>query len=688
VGLVLAVYSPVLDNALLGLDDQDYIVANPHVWTGLSGSNAVWAFTSFEQVNWHPLTWLSLQADVSLFGLSARAIHCTNVVLHAAAAVILFAALRRMTDRLWRSALVAAFFALHPLRVESVAWATERKDVLAMLFGTLTLLTYACYVRKGGVGRYLLVVGAFALGLLAKPSLVTLPAVLLLLDWWPLGRLAPPPPGAPAKEARQPSRAHRAAVPWVLWRRLLWEKTPLFALAAASCVLTMLAQREAMSTLTGSPPLIRLANALVSYVIYLRKTLWPMDLAALYPYPLRWVPSWETALEAGGAALLLAAISVLAVRQARSHPYLLMGWLWYLGTMVPVIGLVQVGSQARADRYTYLPSIGLAIAAVWGAADLAVRWQRQKVAAYAAVGLLVVASVLTWGQVHVWHDDVLLWESTLAVTGPENPFAQDALGAALSHQGRLEEAIDHFRQGLQVAPADLDLRGKLGATLLNAGFRTEAVEQLTTAAEGLPEHGTIQHDLGVALYQTGHIAEAIPHLRTAVRVRPDFALAWYRLGQCLYRQANLQEAEQCLRRAVELEPNHCIYRGALGYVLSKRGLSAAAAVEYRKATHLSPSWVDDQNRAAAQLATQEGRLRNPIEALDLAERICDATEAKKPQYLSTLAAAQAATGDSKQAAATARKALDLLSSKDPPRLGEALRQQLAAYQRRAAPEMP
>jgi Flp pilus assembly protein TadD len=656
-GAVLAGFWPALGHGFVDMDDADYVTMNSRVQGGLSWSNTAWAFTTRRASNWHPLTWLSLQADAALFGLEPRGFHAVNVALHAAATVALFAALRLMTGAVWRPAFAAALFAVHPLRVESVAWVAERKDVLSGLFAMLALLAYGSYVRSPGVGRYLLVVLALALGLLAKPMLVTLPPLLLLLDYWPL---------------------QRTSGGWRALPRPLAEKVPLFLLAAASCAVTLWAQADAAASLASVPFGTRLANALVAYVAYLGKVLWPLDLAALYPYPVGGVGAGRVV----GAAAVLLTVTALVFWSARSRPYLAVGWLWYLVSLVPVIGLVQVGSQAMADRYTYLPCVGLAIMAAWGVADLASRPQLQKALAAAAVAVLAVLLVLTRAQVHVWRDDVALWEHTLAVTGPDNPFAHNALGIALKRLGRSDEAIRHFREGLKRDPGDAGMHGNLGATLFNAGYPEQALPHLAAAARDQPGNPTVQHDLGLVLYQLGRNDRAVEHFRAAVEATPDFAVLRFRLGKALARQGQLQEATAQLRQAAEREPERWAYRATLAYWLNHGGDAQAAAAQYAAASRLNPNWLPEQGRAAWELASHpEARRRNGIEALDLAEPACDATGWKKPEYADILAAAYAAAGRFPEAAATARKALALLpSSAETAKRAEAMRQRLALYE--------
>lgn len=509
--LVWLAHGPGLDNGFVNYDDNVYVTENDRVLGGLTRRNIAWAFTTGHGANWHPLTWLSLQADVTLFGTDAAGFHRTNLVLHAANAVVLFLALRALTGAGRRSLAVAALFAVHPLHVESVGWVAERKDLLSALFGLLALWAYAGYVRRPGSGRFGLVFGCMALGLTAKPMLVTLPAVLLLLDVWPLGRL-------PAQ-----------------WRRVAWEKLALLALSLMSAGITLAVQSAggAVKPLEDIPMAARLGNAVVAYAVYLRKAVWPVDLAPFYPHPEVQMPVAPVV----GAAALLVGLTVLAVGSARRRPYLLVGWLWYLGTLVPVIGLVQVGWQSLADRYTYLPLIGIYLAVVWGLADLAKAWRVPGwLPAGAGVVVLGLCVWLTRAQTAVWHDSATLWRHALAVTR-DNYVAHNHLGLPQLDAMRLDEAEANFRAAVRLRPDYAEAHNNLAATLM----------------------GTNQLD------------EAERHLRTALELYPRMAVARSNLGLVLQRQGRLDEAIVSLRQAVKLEPGNAVYRGYLADALRAAG---------------------------------------------------------------------------------------------------------------------
>lgn len=433
--LVGFAFAAVVRNEFILVDDVDYLVNNLRLREGFTAANLRWAFTTDFAANWFPLTWLSHLLDYRLFGLDAGAHHLMSLGLHAANTVLLFAVLRAMTGRSWCSALVAALFGIHPLHVESVAWAAYRKDVLSGFFWVLALGAYLGYARRPGRGRYLAVLGLFALGLMAKPAVVTLPFLLLLLDWWPLGRLAGRG-DAPASLLCSPiARATR-------------EKIPLFLLAAATSVVTYRAQK-AVGTMAYFQDLslqARIANALVSYVAYLRQTVWPRDLAVFYPHPVVSLPAWQPL----AAAIFLAAVLLLAFAARRRRPWLAVGWLWYLGTLLPMIGLVQVGLQARADRYTYLPLAGIFVMLVWGAAEWSGRRLRS-VATVFALLMLAVLSILCRRQVAIWRDTLTLFTHAAAVT-ERNWMAENNIGAAWGQRGDNMRAMEHFQRALAYRP--------------------------------------------------------------------------------------------------------------------------------------------------------------------------------------------------------------------------------------------
>ena len=513
IAVTAAVYVQTFDFDFTNFDDRVYVIDNEHVSSGLTLENVLWAFTARRANNWHPLTWISHMVDVELSGLDPGAHHATNVVLHVFNTLLVFVVLNRMTRRKLPSAYVAALFAVHPLHVESVAWIAERKDVLSTFLWLLTVWAYARYVERPRPARYALVVAAFLLGLLSKPMLVSLPLVLLMLDYWPL------------------RRSYRSLSGLELFRALVIEKAPLFALSLASCVVTFWVQQTtgAVATLDAYPLGIRLANAVWAYVEYLVKAVWPVGLACYYPHPGSSLPVWQT-LTSG---LFLAVVTGLVIRGAVRAPYLLVGWLWYLVTLIPVIGLVQVGKQAMADRYTYVPMIGIFILAAWGVPDLARRlssgrrevssWLR-RAGAVAAVAIIAVLTLAAHRQAAFWRNDVSIWRRALAVT-EHNALAHFNLGTTLAVQGDTEGAVRHFREAVRIDPAKFDAHCNLGTMLAQKGELDEAIEHFRAAVRLKPKDPVSRSNLGVALVKRGRYAEAIPHLRAALKAHPEDAVS-------------------------------------------------------------------------------------------------------------------------------------------------------------------
>ncbi|MHC4184791.1 MAG: glycosyltransferase family 39 protein [Planctomycetota bacterium] len=473
----LAVYWQVHDYGFVNFDDPDYVRKNPKVQSGITLDGIKWAFTTGHAANWHPLTWLSHMLDCQLFGASPGWHHLTNLLLHIANTLLLFAVLKRMTGTLWRSAFVAALFALHPCHVESVAWISERKDVLSTLFWMLTMAAYVRYVNRPRVSSYLLVLLTFALGLMAKPMLVTLPFVLLLLDYWPLGRFQDRPP---VEHAPQPgARMLGHLLPKRTFYLLLLEKIPFLVVTAASSVITFIVQRQigAVATARQFPLISRIANTFASYLMYIRKMFWPSPLAMFYPYP----PKADLMLQAAVAIPVLVSISLVVLYLMRSRKYLLTGWLWYLGTLVPVIGLLQVGDQAYADRYTYIPFIGLFIIIAWAVPDVLAKWRFRKTAfAVAAAVILLALSVATYFQQSCWRDTITLCEHAIKVTR-DNYKAHFSMMAVLLDQGKVKETIAHGREAVRIRPNYEKALGGLAAALARQGETEEAIMYYTRA---------------------------------------------------------------------------------------------------------------------------------------------------------------------------------------------------------------
>lgn len=495
----LLIYSGLINHQFIDLDDAAYIYQNAHVKRGFTWDAVAWAFRSGQPSYWHPVTWFSHLLDVQLFGMNAGGHHLVSLALHMLNCLLLFSALRQMTGALGRSAFVAALFAAHPLHVESVAWAAERKDVLSTFFWMATICAYIRFVRRPQPARYVAVASLFALGLMSKPMLVTLPFTLLLLDYWPLGRVAA---GGGVRSA---------------WPSLVIEKVPLVLLSVASSVVTFLTQRDvgALSGLNLISLSTRIANAIVAYGVYLSKTVWPVNLAPFYPYP-----ATQSAWRVGSIAALLAVLLTLVFHAGRMRPYLKMGCLWFLGTLVPVIGLVQVGLQAWADRFMYVPLIGLAIIASWGGFDALNRLSLQRAAP--VLGGLIVGGlmIVSYSQVGYWQDTYSIWTHTLAVTS-DNSVAENSLGTVLSDNGRLVEAIIHLTRAARIQPNSIDARINLGLALMRQGRFSDAVVQDRAAVQLKPGLSLAHSNLGLALIRTGPISEAIDELSEALRLDPN-----------------------------------------------------------------------------------------------------------------------------------------------------------------------
>jgi tetratricopeptide (TPR) repeat protein len=660
--VVFLAFAGVLRNGWVLWDDPDYVSNQPRVTGGLRLHDALWFLSHPHAANWHPLTSWSHMLDVQLFGVKPAGHHATSLLLHVLNATLLALALFRLTGAWWRSLAVAALFALHPLRVESVAWVSERKDVLSGLFFMLTLLAYGRWVKRPGRGRYALLMLALALGLMAKSMLVTLPFVLLLLDVWPLGRLALPGRGKAVRDRAWPLKA------------LVLEKWPLFAIAAGSALVTFVVQRRigAMVPVEALTPTQRLANAALSYWRYVGKTLWPDDLAVYYQIgpDVDW--TW-----AGVGALGLVAVTAACLLFARGRSYLGVGWLWYVGMLVPVIGLVQVGSQSHADRYTYLPVIGLTVMLVWLVGDLAARSRAGRIAATTAVGLALAAlSVATARQTALWKDTRTLFTHTLAVTGP-NPVAHQCLGCAYLEERKAEPAIAELTEALRLSPGYQDAHQNLGHALVLAGRTEEAVAHFR-AALTVTDKAVIRHALGEALDKLGRTDEAIREYEAALAIEPDRFHTLVLLAKDLAASGRIPEAETRLSRALELNPVEIEPRRMMAVMLTLQGRTEEAIREYREILRRSPDDLDALNNVAWMRATHaEARHRDGAEAVRLAERARAKSPAPEAVLYSTLAAAYAEAGRFPDAVSAGERAIALAraagAAKDSERYAEQLR---------------
>jgi protein O-mannosyl-transferase len=591
--VTLAVYGQVIHHQFIHLDDDLYISNNPMVSKGLTVEGIKWAFTTFHAANWHPLTWLSHMLDSQLFGLDAGKHLLVNVLIHVFNTLLLYAIVRRTTGKLWAGAMVAALFALHPLHVESVAWAAERKDTLSIFFGLLAILAYVRYAESVSGKRFAPVAISLALGLMAKPMLVTLPFVLLLLDYWPLKRLRWHP-------SESLATLPKALLP------LIREKLLLFALVAVSMLLTYMAQScgGAVRALVDQPLSMRIGNALIAYAKYFMLTFWPVDLGVYYPYSPANLPGWQMVL----AFLLLTCITLIAVRQAAKLPYLLVGWLWFLGTLVPVIGLVQVGGQAMADRYHYLPSIGLFIALVFIAGDFVERKRLPRPAlATGAALLLLLMGVRTSVQVGLWRDSVTLFTHTLSVTS-DNLVMEYNLGHVLGRQGKSDEALKHFAEAIRINPNFYDAPFNMGVTLAAQGRFVEAINYYEQALRIQPNSGKAHMEKALALAKQGKLADALPSFYQALELLPNDADVRTNLGLALLHQGKIEEAIGQLNEALRLNPNSAEAHNNMGLALLAQGKAQQSIVHFSTALRLKPQMAlaqENLKRAQAQSAAQQ-----------------------------------------------------------------------------------
>jgi Flp pilus assembly protein TadD len=527
---VMAIYWQTTGFEFVNLDDGLYVVDNPRVNSGLSAENVRWAFTTGHAANWHPITWISHQLDVSLFGMDAGAHHAVSMVWHAVNALLLFALVRMLTGSTWKSFFVAAFFAVHPTRVESVAWVAERKDLLSTFFWFASTWAWVKWIRQPAAKWFLAALVLLACGLMSKPMLVTVPLTWLLLEHWPLARPQP-------------------------LRQRVIEKWPFFALAIASSVITFVVQREggAVGSATLLPVSERLAHALTSYVRYLGQFVWPQGLAPFYPHPMHTVGA-----AAAGAAGVLAVVTWIAWRTRRTHAYLLTGWFWFLGTLIPVIGLVQVGTQSHADRYTYVPFIGLLIAMAWTTQWMSRRWKIPcRVFDVAGAVLGIGLAVLAWRQTAHWRTSETLWTHTVAVTD-RNARAHNLLGAIYANSGRIERAEAEFKAALASNPdlsEGLHIVPNLGRVLMARGKPVEALPYLERARTMKPGDAAVLHELGMAYFALSRNAEAIDAWREAVRVQPDSTNTWFLLGMTLAAGGQVADARHAFSEVLRIDPS-------------------------------------------------------------------------------------------------------------------------------------
>ena len=586
---IIITYGQVRNFDFVDFDDGLYITENIHVQKGLTIEGLIWAFTSFHSANWHPMTWFSHMLDCELYGLNPMGHHWTNIQLHMANTLLLFLILQMMTGAIWRSAFVAGLFALHPLHVESVAWVAERKDVLSTFFWLLTMLAYLRYVKKPVLIRYFMVLIFFVLGLMSKPMLVTLPFVLLLLDLWPLRRFR-------FENNRLSQSSGKTCFDFKGASRLIVEKIPFFILVVISCSLTFFAQKGGgalvpLASLSLKP---RIANALISYVSYVFKAIWPGNLAVYYPYPADTFPVWQIC----GAALLIVSVFCGAICLLRQYRYVAVGLFWYFGTLIPVIGLVQVSDQAMADRYTYIPLTGLFITVAWGVSDLLVKWRYQKIfLGVSAVIILSALTVCTFFQASHWRNTITLFENAVKVT--ENNYkALNNLGAALIDKGKPDEALLYFAEALRINPQKTDARNNLANVLSAQGKLDEAVSHYKEAIRINPEHADAHYNLANVLSAQRKLDEAVLHYKEAIEINPEYAKAYYHLGNILINQKKVKEAMFHFAEAIRINPDYAEAYNKIGLILAWQGKYKKAKVFFLKAIQVRPNYMEARKNIA------------------------------------------------------------------------------------------
>ena len=736
--VTLGIYWQVHDFGFVNFDDPDYVSENPVVSRGLTFNGIIWSFTHFYSSNWHPLTWISHMLDCQLFGLNPAGPHVVNVFFHAANSVLLFLLLQRLTGAQWRSAIVAGLFAWHPLHVESVAWISERKDVLSTFFGLLSVLAYAKYASEFKIQNskakiwYASSFVLFALSLLAKPMLVTLPFLLLLLDVWPLQRIE--------------------NTGWITFftkafLRLVKEKLPWFALVAASCVMTLRAQAPSMATAVRFPFSARIINAIESYSWYAEKAFSPTNLAAFYP-----VEHERPLVPFILSVLLLVIVSIAAVMAIRRRPFLFVGWFWFVGTLVPVIGFVQVGGQGMADRYSYVPLIGLFITIVWGAYEI-LRLSKTGIAVGALTAAVALASlvVATFFQTRYWKSTLTLFSHAVAVTHnndtalailgtafyvehrdddamkvyrlsaeinprggdvhkymglvlarkgdadgalqeylkavelePGNASLQSFLAETLVALGKKDEALPHLVEAARRRPDNAQYQNDLAVALVGAGKRTEAMEHYQRAAALEPNNARYQNNFATALLRAGDLAAALQHYRAAIAADPNFFEPYSNLGALFFFRRQYNDAAQQYIQAMQLNPTNAAIRFNAARTFLKLGDSANALAQFTEAERLRPDWAEPLNARAWVLATSvDDKTRNGAEAVKLAEKTADLTSHQQPAALNTLAAAYAEVGRFDDAINTANQALELATHSNQTNLTVKIQHALSLYETRA-----
>ena len=698
------IFGQTLGHQFVTYDDPNYVYENANVTAGVSLQGLIWAFTHTVGGNWHPLTTISHMGDCQLWGLKPAAHHLTNILLHSIAVILLFLVLQQMTGALWQSAFVAALFAIHPLHVESVAWVSERKDVLSAVFFMLSLAAYTRYVRTLSLTSYFLVLLFFALGLMSKPMLVTVPFILLLLDYWPLRRFAP---AAPAKLPHQHRIEHRASI-----RRILLEKIPLLLLSFGSCVATLLAQRHFIDPIGHLSLMDRLGNAAVATVIYLRQLVWPFGLSVFYPHPRQSLSIVEVLM----AALFLIALSAAAFMYRRKHPYVLTGWFWFLGMLVPVSGLIQVGEQAHADRYTYLPQIGLYMLAAWLVADTVGAWRHRRILAGAAMACLVFLFMcVAFKQTSYWRDGRTLWTHAVAVN-PRNDTAQISLCDLDLRENRLEDAIFHARKAVEIRPDSNDAHSRLAVALSASGQSAEARVEFQKIVETHQLRPRVHFNLATLLLNSGHLDEAIAEFQKELQIQPEFAEAHNNLGIALTSKGELEDALAHFQRALELDPHLPKVHHNIAMILLRQGQFDQAVAHLQQELQINPASAEAHNDLGIAWS-QQGRLdqaisewqttlqlqpdnlkaycnlvwvfatfpddaiRSGAKAVAFGERALQLSGEKDPRIYRLLAAAYAEDGQFDKATETAQRGAQLAASQGDYALAKKLESNIDLYRR-------
>jgi len=645
--LSLAVFSQTIFYGFVNFDDDVYVYNSPIIQGGLTPEGMAAAFTSPHAGNWHPLTTLSHMLDCGIYGLNAGGHHATNVVLHTIAVLLLFHVLRQMTGALWKSAILAALFAVHPLHVESVAWVSERKDVLSAVFFFLMLSAYAGYVRQPSIARYLVVTAFFVAGLMSKPMLVTAPVVLLILDCWPLRRFEQVASATGnAKSRRSNNQKH-------ITQTFFLEKIPWLILSTGAGIITFVLQKRAAGSLPPLPFLWRAQNAVVSYIIYVWKTLWPTRLAVFYPHPNDTLAIWQVAL----AIVFLLAITCAAIVWRDKRPYLFTGWFWYLIMLVPVIGIIQVGEQGHADRYAYLPSIGLFLIAVWGIANVATISRVRLWQPVVTTGIILVVAALAcaaFAQTSYWRNSEALWERALAVT-TDNDVAHNNLAYLSVERGELDKAMSHFEAASKIRSGKLDPHYTLGTAF-------------------------VEMNLGDALARKGQADEAMAHFEQAIKLQPDYAEAYYNRGNVLYSKGMIAEAIPDFEKALQLQPKHADAHTGLGNALLRKGALKEAIMHYNQAIALAPKDPHSRNNLAWVLATSsDPSMRDGARAVELARQAISLSGSKDPLFFRTLAAAYAETGRYSDAIVVVQQAVAIATVQGKSSLEDLLEEDVLFY---------